>query len=121
MSVHLVRGFDVAAKISSRCERRRIRHWCSLQREERETESQENAVWQREQRREDETAERVQREDVTVPHEEQMREADDQEEDESAHDVAIEAVDALALRLEADTKEEREQRYGFKLEPERHR
>ena len=50
-----------------------------------------------------------------------MCEADDQEENESAHDVTIEAVDALALRLEADAEEERKERHGLELEPERHR
>src|SRR3954470_11604191 len=50
-----------------------------------------------------------------------MREADAQEKDESAHDVTIEAADALALRLEADAEEERKQSHGLELEPERHR
>lgn len=50
-----------------------------------------------------------------------MCEADDQEEHGSAHDVTIEAVDALALRLEADAAQERKESHGLELEPERHR
>ena len=44
-----------------------------------------------------------------------------QEENESAQDVAMEAVDAFALRLQADAEEEREEGHGFELEPQRHR
>ena len=88
ISVHVARGFDVLAKINCRRKRRRNGTGAISQREEQDGEPQESAgrLAGAAARRRDRRARK--REDVAVPHEEQMHETDDQEENESAQDVA---------------------------------